>query len=166
MLDLSPTKLIIIFIVVIILLGPKRLPQVARQLGAAWHKLTGFQQQIEHEIRQTLPDLPSSQDIVRFARSPVTMLNQLAQMPNGSGGAAVQDPGSPPPGRDGAGLGDPTGHGTPDVAEGTDAADGTDAAGDGMSTGAAPPEPRSGGTAVREAGRAGLAALADDPSMN
>lgn len=81
MLDLSPTKLIIIFIVVVVLLGPKRLPEVARQLGAGWRKLRDFHGQLDRELRQTMPDLPSSQDIVRFARSPLTLLNQLADQP-------------------------------------------------------------------------------------
>ncbi len=96
MLDLSPTKLIIIFVVVIVLLGPKRLPQVARQLGAGWRKIVGFQQQIEQELRETVPDLPSSQDLVRFARSPVTMLNQLAEIPSAPADDPVEDPGAPP----------------------------------------------------------------------
>ncbi len=78
MLDLSPTKLLIIFVVVVVLLGPKRLPEVARQLGAGWRKLRQLHLQLDSELRQVVPDLPSSQDIVRFARSPVALLNQLA----------------------------------------------------------------------------------------
>jgi len=80
-LDLSPTKLLIIFVVVVVLLGPKRLPEVARQLGAGWRKLRDLHGQLDRELRQTMPDLPSSQDIVRFARSPITLLNQLADRP-------------------------------------------------------------------------------------
>jgi TatA/E family protein of Tat protein translocase len=77
-LDLSPTKLLIIFIVVVVLLGPKRLPEVARQLGAGWRKLRDLHGRFDRELRQTMPDLPTSQDIVRFARSPITLLEQLA----------------------------------------------------------------------------------------
>lgn len=84
MLDLSPTKLIIIFIVVVVLLGPKRLPEVARQLGAGWRKVRELHLRVDRELRQSLPDLPSSQDIVRFARSPVSLLNQLAERQDGS----------------------------------------------------------------------------------
>ncbi len=80
MLDLSPTKLIIIFVVVVVLLGPKRLPEVARQLGAGWRKVRELHLRLDSELRQAVPDLPSSQDIVRFARSPVTLLNQLADV--------------------------------------------------------------------------------------
>jgi sec-independent protein translocase protein TatB len=77
-LDLSPTKLLVIFVVVVVLLGPKRLPEVARQLGAGWRKLRELRLQVDQELRQSLPDLPSSHDIVRFARSPVSLLNELA----------------------------------------------------------------------------------------
>jgi TatA/E family protein of Tat protein translocase len=77
-LDLSPTKLLIIFIVMVVLLGPKRLPEVARQLGAGWRRLREVHGKFDRELRETMPDLPSSQDIVRLARSPITLLNQLA----------------------------------------------------------------------------------------
>jgi TatA/E family protein of Tat protein translocase len=83
-LDLSPTKLLIIFVVVVVLLGPKRLPEVARQLGAAWRKVREFHSHVDRELRQTLPDLPTSQEIVRFARSPISLLNQLADRPDRS----------------------------------------------------------------------------------
>jgi TatA/E family protein of Tat protein translocase len=120
-LDLSPTKLIIIFVVVILLLGPKRLPQVARQLGAGWRKIVSFQQQVERELRETVPDLPSSQDIVRFARSPVTMLNQLAEFPRAHVDDLVEDPGAPAP-TEGA---------APDDDGASDGGDGGDGGGDG-----------------------------------
>lgn len=121
MLDLSPTKLIIVFVVAIVLLGPKRLPQVARQLGAAWTKIRAFSQRIDGELRQTLPDLPTGRDIVRYARSPITLLNDLADGAPGPRGL-VEDPAAPadgalravdghswPPDRAGDGTGSPPG---------------------------------------------------------
>jgi TatA/E family protein of Tat protein translocase len=80
MLDLSPAKLLVIVIVAVILLGPDKLPQVARQVGAAWRKLRDFQQRVDQEVRQNVPDLPSTQEIARFARSPMTVLNRWAAM--------------------------------------------------------------------------------------
>lgn len=80
-LDLSPTKLLIIFVVAVVLLGPKRLPQVARQLGAAWRRLRDFGGQLDSQVREHVPDLPSSQELVRFARSPAAFLDRLAQLP-------------------------------------------------------------------------------------
>jgi sec-independent protein translocase protein TatB len=105
-LDLSPTKLIIIFVVAVVLLGPKRLPQVARQLGAGWRRVRDLTRQIDQEVRQSIPDLPSSQEIVRFARSPVTLLNRLADLPVESRDALVADPGAPA--ADGSDPGGPT----------------------------------------------------------
>ncbi len=111
MLDLSPTKLLIIFVVAVVLLGPKRLPEVARQLGVGWRKVRELHLRLDRELRQSLPDLPSNRDIVRFARSPVMLLDQLADRhddgPVGEGGGAVEQnapavgpvgPTAPPPG--------------------------------------------------------------------
>jgi len=78
MLDLSPAKLLVIVIVVVILLGPDKLPQVAKQMGAGMRKLRAFQQRVDQEVRENIPDLPSTQDIARFARSPITLINQWA----------------------------------------------------------------------------------------
>ena len=91
MLDLSPAKLLVIVIVAVILLGPDKLPQVARQVGAAWRKLRDFQQRVDQEVRQNVPDLPSTQEIARFARSPMTVLNRWADA--GARGRARRGPG-------------------------------------------------------------------------
>lgn len=112
MLDLSPTKIIIILVVVVVLLGPKRLPEVARQLGAGWRKVREYHRQFDHELRQTIPDLPTSQEIVRFARSPVALLNQLADRqgePSKSEGGAGLDrlDGDGSPSGSGSGSGSP-----------------------------------------------------------
>lgn len=97
MLDLSPAKLLIVFIVVVVLLGPHRLPEVARQLGAGWRWLRDLHQRMDQEVRKNVPDLPSSEDLVRLARSPVNLLNELASMPAGDRDAPVIDPGAPAP---------------------------------------------------------------------
>jgi sec-independent protein translocase protein TatB len=94
MLDLSPAKLLIVFIVAVVLVGPNKLPSVARQLGAAWRQLRQFHEKMESDIRQNMPDLPSSSDIAKLARSPVAFLNQMAQMPPGDEDRLVADPGA------------------------------------------------------------------------
>ena len=95
MLDLSPAKLLVVFIVAMILLGPSKLPQVARQLGAAWRQLRDLPRpKMDAEVRKSMPDLPSTQDIARIARSPVALLNKLAEMPSGDPDQLVADPGA------------------------------------------------------------------------
>jgi len=89
MLDLSPVKLLLVAIVAILLVGPDKLPQVARQLGSGWRKLRQFHEQVDREVRQNIPDLPSTSEIARFARSPVALLNELAKT---SADDLVEDP--------------------------------------------------------------------------
>jgi len=76
--SLSPLKILIVVTVALILLGPDKLPEVARQLGGAWRTLKGYQQKIEDDIRSVMPDLPATSEIARLARSPVNLLNSLA----------------------------------------------------------------------------------------
>jgi len=78
MFGFSPIKLLLVIAVIAIFLGPDKLPEVAKKLGHAWRSLKQLQQRVETEIRSAVPDLPSSQDIARFARSPVNLLNTLA----------------------------------------------------------------------------------------
>jgi len=75
---LSPVKIMIIVAVVLLLLGPDKLPDVAHKLGSSWRALKRLQERVETEVREVIPDLPSANDIARIARSPVNMLNQLA----------------------------------------------------------------------------------------
>ncbi len=80
MLNLDPGKLLVIAVVAIILLGPDRLPQVARQLGGAWRAFNEFRHRMESEVRNTMPDLPPTSEIARLARSPSALLNHLSNM--------------------------------------------------------------------------------------
>ena len=80
MLNLDPGKLLVIAVVAIILLGPDQLPQVARQVGGAWRSFNEFRHRMESEVRSTMPDLPSTSEIARLARSPSALLNHLSNM--------------------------------------------------------------------------------------
>ncbi len=122
MFSLSPMKVFIIVAVVIILLGPDKLPEVAHKLGSTWQSLRRFQQRIEDEVRGSLPDLPSTGDIARMARNPVSMLNQLADRAAPVGEVDTESS-VPPPLREPVA---PPAHATPhssDVAAGPASAD-------------------------------------------
>ncbi len=80
MFNLDPGKLLVIGVVAIILLGPDRLPQVARQVGGAWRSFNEFRHRMESEVRNTMPDLPATSEIARLARSPSALLNHLSNM--------------------------------------------------------------------------------------
>ena len=80
MLSLSPLKIVIIVVVALVLVGPDKLPGLARQIGGAWKAFRSFSTKIETEVRSTMPDLPSTGDIARLARSPVAFLDSLAKL--------------------------------------------------------------------------------------
>lgn len=86
MFNLDPGKLLIIGVVAILVLGPDKLPQVARQLGGAWRSFNEFRARMESEVRGNLPDLPSTPDIARLAKSPTALLHRLSNLsPDGAG---------------------------------------------------------------------------------
>lgn len=84
----------IIVAVILIFLGPDKLPQAARQIGEGWRSLKKFQQRVESEVREAIPSLPSSGDLARVVRSPVNLLNEIASRTQ-SIDDLVED--SPPP---------------------------------------------------------------------
>ena len=82
MFNLDPGKLIVIAVVAIILLGPDKLPQFARQVGGAWRTFNDFRHRMESEVRSTVPDLPPTSEIARLARSPSALLTHLSTLPS------------------------------------------------------------------------------------
>ena len=107
MLSLSPLKIVIVLVVALVLVGPDKLPGLARQIGGAWRAFRSFSSKVETEVRSTMPDLPSTGDIARLARSPVAFLDSLAELntdplvPDSGAVASAQgdalraDPGAP-----------------------------------------------------------------------
>jgi sec-independent protein translocase protein TatB len=75
---LDPAKLLIILIVALVVLGPDKLPIVAKQMGAAWGEIRRFRERLETEVRGTFPDLPSTHQVAQAVRSPLAFLDQLA----------------------------------------------------------------------------------------
>ncbi len=60
MFSLSPIKILVIVAAVMILLGPDKLPEVAHKLGSSWRALKRLQEKVESEVREVIPDLPST----------------------------------------------------------------------------------------------------------
>jgi TatA/E family protein of Tat protein translocase len=80
MFNLDPGKFLIIGVVAILVLGPDKLPEVARQVGGAWRSFNEFRARMESEVRSNLPDLPSTPDIARLAKSPTALLHRLSNV--------------------------------------------------------------------------------------
>lgn len=78
MLTLSPWKILVIVVVALLVLGPEKLPSVARQVGGFWGDFRRFRARLEDEVRGVFPDLPPSHEVARAVRSPLAYLNRLA----------------------------------------------------------------------------------------
>ena len=87
---LSPVKIMVIVAVVLLLLGPDKLPEVAHRLGSSWRALKRIQERVESEVRDAIPDLPSTGDIARIVRSPFNLLNQLSDQVDAKEAAEVR----------------------------------------------------------------------------
>jgi TatA/E family protein of Tat protein translocase len=75
---LSPAKLLVILVVALIVLGPDKLPKMARQIGSLWGDFRRFRQRFESDVRGSFPDLPSTETIAQAVRSPISFLDSLA----------------------------------------------------------------------------------------
>jgi sec-independent protein translocase protein TatB len=103
---LSPPKLLMILVIALVVLGPDKLPSAARRIGAVWRDFTRWRAQLESEVRASFPDLPSTTEVARAVRSPISLLDRLAEEHGAStgidaGGGPPGDAGPPqcPPGR-------------------------------------------------------------------
>jgi TatA/E family protein of Tat protein translocase len=114
-LNLDPAKLLVIAVVAVILLGPDKLPQVARQVGAAWRSLGDFRHKMESEVRNSIPDLPSSAEIARLARSPSALLNHLSNMSSDGDSTSAGPTSADGPGDESPVTGGPAPRPTPTV---------------------------------------------------
>ena len=78
MLSLSPAKILVVLVIILIVLGPDKLPGMARQIGATWHDFRTWRSKLENEVRGTFPDLPPTHEVARAVRSPLAFLDRLA----------------------------------------------------------------------------------------
>ncbi len=84
---LSPAKLLVILVVALIVLGPDKLPKVARQIGGLWGDFRKLRERLETEVRGNFPELPSSEVISQAVRSPLAFLDNLADSHSAENGA-------------------------------------------------------------------------------
>jgi sec-independent protein translocase protein TatB len=131
MFNLDPGKLIVIAVVAIILLGPDKLPQFARQVGGAWRTFNDFRHRMESEVRSTMPDLPPTSEIARLARSPAALLTHLSNLPSDDE-EAPDGSFQAPAAANGAGEGTPDGAVSPRGAQDESGAGGTGVDGAGV----------------------------------
>ncbi|MHB8499149.1 MAG: twin-arginine translocase TatA/TatE family subunit [Acidimicrobiales bacterium] len=67
----------IIVLVVLVVLGPDKLPKVARQVGSLWADLRRLREKLGSEVRDTFPDLTSTETVTHVVRSPLSFPESL-----------------------------------------------------------------------------------------
>ena len=82
MFNLSAIKILIIVIVVVIFLGPDKLPDAAQRVGRFWAAFKLWQRRVETEVREVIPNLPSTSSLGNYARNPSSLLDRLADKAN------------------------------------------------------------------------------------
>jgi sec-independent protein translocase protein TatB len=65
-LNLDPAKLLVILVIALVVLGPERLPAVARQMAAVMKELNRVRDQVRDEVKSALPDV----DLPKIPRIP------------------------------------------------------------------------------------------------
>lgn len=80
MFNLDPGKLVLIAVVVVLVVGPDKLPDTARRIGTTLRSFNDFRQRMESEIRASLPEAPTASELVRMTGSPATLLRHLGDI--------------------------------------------------------------------------------------
>jgi len=85
---LSPIKIMVIVAVVLLLMVPISCPKW--RTASIECALKRIQERVESEVRDAIPDLPSTGDIARIVRSPINLLNQLSDQVDAKEAAEVR----------------------------------------------------------------------------
>jgi sec-independent protein translocase protein TatB len=91
---LSPAKILVILVVALVVLGPDKLPKVAKQIGGLWGDFRRFRERLETDVRGSFPDLPPTDKIAQAVRSPLSFLGDLADAHESENGAVSAPAGS------------------------------------------------------------------------
>jgi sec-independent protein translocase protein TatA len=54
--SLGPAEVLVIFVIALLVFGPKRLPEVGRQVGRGIREVRKFQQTISSDLNRLIPD--------------------------------------------------------------------------------------------------------------
>jgi sec-independent protein translocase protein TatB len=78
--NLSGSEMIVILIVALVVLGPERLPELARSAGRGLHKLRTMTEGLQTEVRDVLddPSMKPLRDLGEFAARPRQKLGEYA----------------------------------------------------------------------------------------
>jgi Tat protein translocase TatB subunit len=82
--SLGPEKIILILVVALIVFGPQRLPDIARQVGAAMRELRRMQETVRDELEQVMhPDFTGPQPQASAEQAAIGDTDHAALPPGG-----------------------------------------------------------------------------------
>ncbi|MGQ0824375.1 MAG: Sec-independent protein translocase subunit TatA/TatB, partial [Actinomycetota bacterium] len=98
--NISPTEIIVILVVALLVFGPQRLPELGRQVGGVLRELRRMQDTVRAEINEALQEPPAHASAVPAATPPSVEEPDHTDLPSpwgAGGGAPPPPPGAPPP---------------------------------------------------------------------
>jgi Sec-independent protein translocase protein TatA len=84
-------------VVALVVMGPDKLPKIAKQIGGLWGDFRKFREKLESEVRGNFPDIPSTDKIAQAVRSPLSFLDTLADTHGSENGTTAERSGSGEP---------------------------------------------------------------------
>lgn len=96
--SISPAKILLVLLVALIVLGPERLPDMARKAGKLFNDFRRVRTGLENEVREVFGDIPGINGTSSIT-SPMSWLTSATKMPDTSttasaGGQAEGAPGA------------------------------------------------------------------------
>lgn len=76
MFDVGGGELLLILLAILVLFGPKHLPELSRTLGKGWRQLQKAQEELRHQMRELSAELAESPSAQRRPSSPVVPPSQ------------------------------------------------------------------------------------------
>ncbi len=95
--NLGPAEILVILVVALVVFGPKRLPEVGRQVGGALREIRRVQDSVRSEINTVLndDDVPAPRPVIRGAEPDNDHDHEVGALPPGRN---LDDPDNGPSG--------------------------------------------------------------------
>ena len=99
--QVGPLEILVIFVVALVVFGPKEIPKVARQVAKAWREVQRFQTNLRRDLDDVLRDTEDDDDVtpapVLPPKPPVKSSDQTQSQPRELDAGTASDTSEPAP---------------------------------------------------------------------